>query len=370
MLYKPDRIIIDARIADSYFCKRILEGLADVERVVVADDGRKSEVPEHSSSLTQGKKLLYLKYFQGDPFKLCPGFSDDVLCCNYHVLDLVENCPLECTYCILQAFLNRPVITFHLNVEEMVEKMEAVIRSRPHQPFRVGTGEHSDSLALDHIFQVNAYLVETFSKLPNATLELKTKTDAVDSLMGLEHGGRTVVAWSLNPPEIVKRNELKTASLEERLKSAAGLVDDGYKIAFHFDPIVFYPRWRTGYRRTIEMMFDAVSPENIAWISLGTLRYIPALKQIAERRFPKVSIFCNEFIPGEDGKMRYLKPIRKELLSTIAGWIIQAAPNTPLYLCMEKRSIWKDTLSVKPSDPSALERYLSSKTLSSRSFVS
>ncbi len=354
----PDKIYVDARALSYSFCRRVLEKYKDIEQIVLDEDDSGKDLPEGDLSLTKGKRTLYLKYFKGNAFKLCPGFSDAVLCCNYYVIDLVENCPLECSYCILQAFLNKPVITFHVNVEEIVEKMVSTVRSRPLQGFRIGTGEHSDSLALDSVFQVNAYLIEVFANLSNATLELKTKTDDIDSLVGLNHKGRTVIAWSLNPREIIRTNEFKTASLENRLKSATRLEKDGYKIAFHFDPIVFYSQWQLGYKQTIDMMFAAVSPENIAWISLGTLRFIPVLKQIAESRFPGISLFCSEFIAGEDGKTRYLKSIRKELLRTLAGWITKAAPQIPLYLCMEKHSLWRHAMPVHPLNSTELESYL------------
>ncbi len=197
--------------------------------------------------------------------------------------------------------------------------------------------------------------------MPNATLELKTKTDNIDGLLGLDHQGRTVVAWSVNPPEIIKHNEFKTASLEERLNAASQLGQEGYKIAFHFDPLIYYPEWESGYKKTVKMIFEAVPPDNIAWISLGTLRYVSALKSISEKRFSNVSIFSNEFIAAEDGKMRYLKPIRKKLLGALSEWINSTAPTVPLYLCMEKRSVWNQLMNVQFADSSSLETYLSSK---------
>lgn len=360
MLYKPERIYVDSQVLSLPFSRKILQQYAHVEQVIVDSQNAIPELSESNFSITRGKRILFLKRYQGSAFKLCPGFSTDVLCCNYHIIDLVENCPLECTYCILQAFLNKPFIIFHVNVEEIIEQTVSVIKKTPSKPFRVGTGEHSDSLALDHIFQVNPYLIEAFSTLPNATLELKTKTDLIDPLIGLEHRGRTVVAWSLNPHEIIQQNELKTASLEKRLQASARLISEGYKVAFHFDPLIHYPDWRTGYAQTIEMMFDYIAPRHIAWISLGTLRYIPVLKQIAEERFPNISIFCNEFIAASDGKMRYLKKIRKELLQTVSGLIRKGGPGIPLYLCMEKHTVWDDIMTVFPSDADALERYLNS----------
>lgn len=356
--YIPDRIYIDAQAAGLPFCDRVLEKLAGVRQIVVDSQAAIPELSAPETSITRGKRILFLKRHPGSAFKLCPGFSEDLLCCNYYVIDLIENCPLECTYCILQVFLNKPIMIFHVNVEEIIDQSMALIHQNPNRPFRVGTGEHSDSLALDHLFDVNRYLIERFARLKNATLELKTKTDLIEPLIGLDHNERTVIAWSLNPEEMIRENELKTAGLEDRLKAAARIVSEGYKVAFHFDPIIYYPGWQRGYARTVEMMYDMVAPRHIAWISLGTLRFIPALKRIAEGRFPRLSIFINEFINAGDGKMRYLKAIRRELLSVLAAQIRKGGPEVPLYLCMEKHGLWEDVMTVHPADALALERYL------------
>jgi len=361
MRFRPEKIYIDEDVKDAPISRKILEKYSDAKQITVSEDELHAELTHRELTVSDGKKILHLKRFKGNPFKLCPGFSDDVLCCNYCVIDIVENCPLDCTYCILQTFINKPAITIHVNVEEIIEKTVTAIKSEPERQFRVGTGEHTDSLALDDDLNINAMLVKNFSKLENATLELKTKSDNIDPLINLDHQGRTVVAWSLNPPDIVKKHELKTASLENRLEAAAKLARVGYKIAYHLDPIIFYPDWKKGYQKTVELMLKSVPNENIAWISLGTLRYIPALKKTAEERFKGLSIFSNEFTPAHDGKMRYLKPIRRELLTSISHWIKARSSSIPLYLCMEKHSIWNDALGVCPANPCDLESYLSKR---------
>ncbi len=362
MQYRPEKILVEERALEYRFCKKILQQYRHIQPQIIRDSDKPEEQLGDELTLTQGKRILYLKEFRGTAFKLCPGFSDDVLCCNYFVIDLIENCPLECSYCILQAFLNNPLITFHVNVESIVREMRELIETYPERPLRIGTGEHSDSLVLDHVFQVNPYLIEAFAGLKNATLELKTKTDFIAPLKGLKHNSRTVVSWSLNPEQIIRSNELKTASLENRLRAASELVCEGYKVGFHFDPLIHYPGWQEGYRQTIEKLFSVVSPDRIAWISMGTLRYIPKLKQIAEERFPKTAIFANEFIPAGDGKMRYIKPIRREMMTLVSQWIKEKAPEVPLYLCMEPRHTWSKLNLPCPSSPLNFEEYLSINT--------
>ena len=351
--YHPERIIIDKPVLGESLTKQICERFPEVPTLVVDNyawhlDETRTD-PLHNP-LTQGKKTLHLKYFKGTSIKACPGFSNDLVCCNYFTLDLIENCPFECTYCILQAFLNKPVITVHANLEEMLEQVWQRTAEQPNTLFRIGTGEHSDSLALDHILGINAHVIRFFSKLPNALLELKTKSSHVDHLLKLPHGGKTVISWSVNPEAIVDQEEHKTARLDERLEAARKASDAGYKVSFHFDPMVNYPDWEKGYQELVEQILDILPSDRIAWISLGTLRYISSLKSIVGERFPKSRIFLGEFVPGEDGKMRYLKKIRQRLFRNVQQKVSQLAPEIPTYLCMENSSVWKKTMPLRPQN--------------------
>ena len=362
MAYRPELLLVDDDVIDLPFTQSILSRLPGVPLEQASRASNQARLKNLDTSLTKGKRTLHLKRFAGAALKLCPGYTDELLCCNYQVIDLVENCPLECSYCILQAFLNKPIISLHVNVEEIMAQVKATLAKNPTRKVRIGTGEHSDSLALDHLFYVNPYLIEEFADLPNASLELKTKTNQIDHLLGLNHGGHTVIAFSVNPPEIVKKQEFKTASLAERLIAARKLADDGYKLAFHFDPLIHYPGWEEGYQEVVEEIFKHVRPQEIAWVSLGTLRYIPKLKQIAEERFPGCGIFSDEFIPGEEGKRQYFKPIRKKMLQKVGNWLSEASGGeTPLYICMEKSSLWEGSMPVIPKDAEELERHLTDK---------
>jgi len=193
----------------------------------------------------------------------------------------------------------------------------------------------------------------------SAILELKTKTAVVENLEDLDHGGRTVAAWSLNSPAIVAREELRTASLNERLTAAARCSSWGYRLAFHFDPIIYHPGWREGYAETVAKLFASVPKESIAWISMGCLRYIPSLKNIATQRFPGSRFFYEEFIEGLDGKARYFRTLRVEMYQYLYRLLRRyAAPETCIYLCMENDEIWREVFGFVPGERGGLPKML------------
>ncbi|MGA6925773.1 MAG: spore photoproduct lyase family protein, partial [Desulfosarcina sp.] len=189
-------------------------------------------------------------------------------------------------------------------------------------------------------------------------LELKTKTVDVQRLQGLDHRHKTILAWSLNTPAVIKHEERRTAPLAARLAAAARCQSWGYPLAFHFDPMVIYRNCETDYRQVVKQLFQHVRPEHIVWISLGTFRFMPSLKPLIAQRFPSSQITCGEFITGLDNKMRYFKPLRIDLYKRMVDWIREAAPDVTLYFCMEDRDVWRQTIGGPPPTDGRLGRML------------
>jgi spore photoproduct lyase len=108
----------------------------------------------------------------------------------------------------------------------------------------------------------------------------------------------------------------------------------------------------------LERLMSAVSPENIVWISMGTFRYIPALKSIIEKRFADSDIIHGEFVLGLDGKMRYFKPLRIRLYRLMVTWLRELAPKVTSYLCMEDEQIWELAYGFAPKSKGGLDHML------------
>ena len=355
--YRPSRILVERAARLDPMALRVIDFYAGVPvKEVDRADLLLAEPPTGPDPFGAGKRTLLLARFKGAFVKPCPG-SAEMLCCHYAVLSPILNCPLECTYCMLQSYLNRPAITVHTNVEDCLEQLDAYLAAYPPDGLvRLGTGELADSLALEEATGWSERLVRYVAGQPNAILELKTKTALVEPLLDLDHGGRTVVAWSLNPDEIVRREELKTAGLEERLEAAARVQAAGYLVAFHFDPLVHYHGWKAGYQAVVARLAQAVDPRGVAWVSLGGLRFLPGLKAVIKARFPKSRLPGGEFILGQDKKLRYLASQRAAMYRAVAGWLREWDTDLLIYLCMERGSLWEAALGERPPDRAAVER--------------
>ena len=305
---------------------------------------------EYPANLREGKKTLLLCRNQGEFLKDCPG-TREYRCCDYRVLNVGLGCPMDCVYCILQAYLNTPYMSFFLNVEDLFSELSTKLKDYPGRIMRIGTGEFTDSMALDRITGLSTKLVNFFGAQKKGVLELKTKSAAVENLQHLNHNGRTIVAWSLNSEDVIRQQEIRAATLEQRLNAAARCVEWGYDCAFHFDPIISYPGWEVGYRKVIDKLFASIPAERIVWISLGAFRYLPSLKMISSERFPQARIFAHEFIDGMDNKKRYFRHFRTKLYKLIHEELrARCGSNTCIYFCMESDEIWQEIIGFSPEE--------------------
>lgn len=341
-LFVPQKIYIEEAARDFPLTETILKRLPETPYEIITDSRSLNDsLRKKRDPIGEGKRSLLLAYDRGCSFKPFPE-AEQYLSCDYFTLHTAEGCDLECSYCILQAYLTNPLLTVYVNIEEMLSNLKKVLTDHPTQYFRIGTGQLADSLSLDHLTGFSEILIPFFAGQTNAVLELKTKSTNIDRLLRLDPKGHAMVGWSLNSKKITREEEHKCASIEQRIAAAKQITQlPGWKANFHFDPIIDYPNWEADYEEVITELFHAIPQEKIGWISLGCLRMMPELKPIMEDRFPKSKLPAAEWIKGMDGKLRYFKPSRIEIYKTIVRMIRQQAPLVTLYLSMESAEVWE-----------------------------
>ena len=186
-------IFVHESCQDHPYTREILERAEHIPHTIIPDD----KVPDITESpyplnLTDGKHTLLLSENRGHFFKPCPG-TKEYRCCDYQVLNIGMNCPMDCVYCILQAYLNNPWISFFVNIEDLFEELELAL-TKTDQFWRIGTGEFTDSMALDTLTGLSKKLVPFMQDKKRGVLELKSKSVAINNLKDLDHGGRTIMS--------------------------------------------------------------------------------------------------------------------------------------------------------------------------------
>ena len=356
--YQPDAVFVEQNSKDLPFTEEILSRLFHVP-VYEIQDIRELETQfktYQSDFFGAGKKNLVLSRFNGAFLKKCPGASPGMVCCNYYVVNLSKNCIFDCSYCFLQDFLNNnPLQVAYVNIENLLQELEEVFTKFPDRKFRVGTGEITDSLALDSLIPYSKLLVPFFNKQKNAVLEFKTKSDCIENLLDQADPTNVIVSWSINPQQVIELEEKGTPSLESRLNAASLCATKGYRIGFHLDPIVLIPEWEDAYRGLVNILFDFIPSSKIEWVSLGSFRYRSSLKPIIKSRHPKTLLFTGEHLQSKDGKYRYLRPLRNKAYETIQAFLQEKSKELSIYLCMETKEVWEGVTGKTPRSNEKLD---------------
>lgn len=347
-LYNFEKIYIEKEIKDHRNSDRILSLIPDPKNIEFIDDVYSliKRIPNIYNPELKSKNLLLCR-IKGEILQRCPG-SQGHICCNYNVINLYVGCPLNCTYCILQSYLNQPFIVINIDIENIFDFLDKFFKKNRNNFYRIGTGELSDSLVFDPITNFSLDFIDFFSEQPNAIFEFKTKTDFIDNLLKYNSTSNIVIGFSVNPLNVISGEEGESASIEQRIKAMKNLVKNKYKIALHFDPIINIKNFDNEYSILINNIFNDISSKDIAWISLGTFRYTPNLKNMIEYNFPETKILTDEFIECKDGKFRYFKPIRINLYKRIIELLRGIDKNFLIYLCMESPEFWKETVGMLP----------------------
>jgi DNA repair photolyase len=195
-----------------------------------------------------------------------------------YYLHPIVGCRSGCTYCYL---LGRPhgrtPLRLHLGIDELIAAIEDRVYSAVGQTLLFCTGELADSLADAQLWPVAALLAERFSRGDLGLLELRTKSDLVNSLLTVPHNGFTTVGFSIAPEEHIVRHEPATASLQQRLRAASTLSRVGYRIAFKCEPIIPDSGWERAYQQMFMALAQLVPARDIDHVSVGCLRWSAAL---------------------------------------------------------------------------------------------
>lgn len=285
-------------------------------------------------------------------FHVCPAKtrSDEGVCCDLQVLDVVENCAFGCTYCILQSRFGDAVIKTPTNLKEKL----AEIKLDPNKQIRIGTGQSSDSLHWGNRNNILTDLFEFTKKNPQIILELKTKSANIAVLLEMHEKGEippnVCCSWSLNPEIIATNEEHGAATVDARLKAARKLADEGIKVAFHIHPMMYFDGWEKAYTELIERIVEMFKPEEVLWFTLGTITLPKGVDEMARQNWKNSKILQMATELTVDYKTTYAKEYRLKLyhnaIKALGPWIGKTPDENKvvIYMCMEFKDIWQEVM--------------------------
>ena len=328
--FYPKTIYIENSVAQSPLACRVKKLFP--QAVFLETDGK---TPVGSGNFSHRLDTLFIHREKYDFLKPCP-CSCSAAGCGYNLINLGFGCRFECEYCFLQGYQNLHAVLLPANIEEFLAKIEAGnFRKGLFERPRIGSGEFTDSLVFDDITQYSAQLVPFFRARPHLQFEFKTKSTCIGGLLSAGGAENVVVSWSVNTAPVIAHVEHFTPPLKERLAAACEVAKAGYRIGFHFDPVIIYEGYLNDYAQVVQEMADTLPAGKVAWISVGSLRFGRELKKMIENRFPENTILDGEFLLDFDGKMRYGLSQRQEAYNFLVPLLRKHFPRTQVYLCME-----------------------------------
>lgn len=334
-----ERVVVSDEARDHPNTQTILDRVRD-HGLTLEEDLPAVEDASVNRTYRREKETLYLRVNKGSfikPWESPPSIvGRDEWC-----LTPVEGCPLDCSYCYLQDYLDRPLIQVFVNQEEIADHVRGFLEDPPEEPPHFfSLGELSDGLFLEPLLRTVPRVWEVFRE-SSAKVEVRSKSHHVHGLASeIEPHPNGVFTWTLSPKGFDRRNEMLTAPLEQRLRAMRHMKERGFRVSARIDPILLTDNWFDRYSKLIEKVNNFVSLSDITFLLLGVFRFPKGFDRTMEERFPNRDFLRDEFVEGPDGKLRYARDLRTRVYERLSG-VVRDHGGDP-NLCMEPEYVWED----------------------------
>jgi hypothetical protein len=196
-----------------------------------------------------------------------------------------------------------------------------------------------------------------FARQPNAWLMHYTKSANVEPLLGLKHGGHTIVCWSLSAHTQSRLIERDTATAEERIEAGHRCQQAGYHVRYRLSPIVPVRNWRQENRDLIRLLFSRVRPDVISLLTLSRFPDYDIVERCLDTSLLDERFLAAMRLRPDEVRDRLYGPIphalRKEMYLFCLREIRAADPTVPVSICLETHEMWRELGEELDLDPAA-----------------
>ena len=213
------------------------------------------------------------------------------------------NCLYDCRYCFLQGMLRSAHYVLFVNYEDFIADIRAQC-AQSEQACWLFSGYDCDSLALEPLTSFAQTFIPACAELPNAWLELRSKSTQIRSLLAMAPLARCVCAFSLSPATVVEAFEHRTPSLPARLAAIARLQDHGWPVGLRFDPLLPVADFEAVHGAFFDQVFAALDATRLHSVTVGVLRLPRDQARTIARLYPDESLFALRQVERE-GRVSY-----------------------------------------------------------------
>ncbi len=228
----------------------------------------------------------------------CNAFGFD----KFYYCSTVMGCIYNCEYCYLQGLYNSSNIVAFVNTNDFFKAIEDIDNGTP---ALICCSYDSDIIALDGILGTVALWFKFAFEHPHLTFELRTKCASLKPFQNTKPLPNVIIAYTISPDSASGYEKGTSASIE-RLKAAAELARNGWRVRICIEPILTPIIPIEEYMVLIEKIIDIHKTSPLEDIVLGEFRMNkPYFKTISER-LPYSKIFHNPFVSEANGSISYI----------------------------------------------------------------
>lgn len=243
------------------------------------------------------------------------------------------NCLYDCRYCFLQGMLQSANYLLFVNYEDFQDEIRSLCAQHTTEQLHFFSGYDCDSLALEPVSAFAEAFLPVFQELPNAWLELRTKSTQVRSLLQTTAFERCIVAFSFTPQEAASALEYKAPSIARRVDAMCKLQQQGWHLGLRFDPIIYQPEYQQQYTRLFEDIFSRINLKQLHSVSLGMFRVPEKFFKTMTRLYPQEKLFAGP-LQQQQGMRSYTQSIEQEMLQFCSDKLLQFIPETKYFPCL------------------------------------
>ncbi len=242
--------------------------------------------------------------------------------------DQMRNCLFNCSYCFLQGMHSSAHWLLFVNEDDYHQDVRDMVREQGECWLSISY--LSDLLGFEPNISLCRNWIAVAQQERKLTIEIRTKSDNIRSLLDISPSPNVLLVWSLSPAPLAQRYEHGTASLANRLWAARTLLRRGWRIALCFDPVLLLPEWERHYSHLLQQTFQALPAEQIDQVSFGSFRMHPAfLKRL--RNLQPQSDIVHQHYPARYGVAAPPAEILQWFAKTMRQMLRNFLPSTPIH---------------------------------------
>lgn len=350
-LFQPRKIVLAKGSVATAARRRLADSILAVypKAEVIEQPG----VPHNKVQITDDSEDALDLHYKGHrvlvlgEHKSAVGRSDEAnnTCPNFWHFSPYGFCPYGCSYCYLagtQGVRFSPSIKVYVNLDEILNEIDRVAR-RLGREEAFYLGKLQDGMALDPLTGYSRTMIPFFAGHPFARLRILSKCADFDNVLELDHKGRTVLCWSLNPPAVRKDYEVITPPVEDRLVAMRKCAAAGYPIRVMLMPIIPIPDWRQHYDELLETLLTEVPLDRL---TLGGVCSYGLALRIMEAKLGSDNLISRSLTVldngPDDGRTRYPLQERAAIYRHLLGTIRRLRPEQTCALCMEDSALARE----------------------------